>query len=317
MAGETGPVEVSRSHAMVIAGLLALACWNVLQILVSIFTTFRHYRGLYFWSMLISTLGILLHTITAFLRYFSLAPNFPMCVLICIGWYAMVTGQSVVLYSRLHLVSSYNRHYRWVLCMIAFNFCVLHIPTSILFLGINRGVHSFDRPFNVYERIQLAGFATQEIILSGLYIWEALTTLKPILDMKGAQGQRVLVNLVAVNVIAVLLDASLLTTEYTNHFDIQTTYKPVVYSIKSLLEFAVLNSLLVVVRTNPSSIEDIEQLREDELQMEPCWTDSHSKNSTGSAVGPSDCSSRRYSPQQSSVKSHGSWSLRNGPLGPG
>lgn len=323
MAGETGPVEVSRSHAMVIAGLLALACWNVLQILVSIFTTFRHFRGLYFWSMLISTLGILLHTITAFLRYFALAPNFPMCVLICIGWYAMVTGQSVVLYSRLHLVTSYDRNYRWVLCMIVFNFCVLHIPTSILFLGINRGVQSFDRPFNIYERIQLAGFAAQEIILSGLYIWEAIHTLKPILDMKGARGRRVLVNLVAVNAIAVLLDASLLTTEYTNHFDIQTTYKPVVYSIKLLLEFTVLNSLLVVIHTNSSSIEDIQQLREDELQMEPRWTGSHSKNSNASVVGPpqsAECSDRRYSsqqsPLQSPLKSHGSWSLCNGPLGP-
>ncbi|KAK9858961.1 hypothetical protein MYU51_015829 [Penicillium brevicompactum] len=310
MAGETGPVEVSRSHAMVIAGLFALACWNVLQVTVSIFTTFRHYRGLYFWSMLISTMGILLHTITAFLRYFALAPNFPMCILICIGWYAMVTGQSVVLYSRLHLVTSYDRYSRWVLCMIVFNFCALHIPTTVLFLGINRGLHSLDEPFNIYERIQLAGFAVQETILSGLYIWEATTTLRPILQMKGSRGRRVLVNLVAVNAIAVLLDASLLTTEYTNHFDIQTTYKPVVYSIKSLLEFTVLNSLLVVVRTNPSSIEDVEQLNRDELHMEMRWSDNRSDHAATPGVGQprSDNSDVRCSSRESHLKPHGSWS---------
>jgi hypothetical protein len=36
--------------AMVIAGLFALACWNVLQILVSIINTFKRRRGLYFWN---------------------------------------------------------------------------------------------------------------------------------------------------------------------------------------------------------------------------------------------------------------------------
>ena len=213
MAGETEPVEISRAIAMVIAGFFALACWNVLQIMVSIFITFRRYHGLYFWSMLISAMGILLHTISSFLRYFSLAPNFPMCVLICIGWYAMVTGQSVVLYSRLHLVTSYDRYSRWVLCMIVINFCVLHIPTTILFLGSNHGVNNFVAPFNVYERIQLAGFSIQETIISSLYIWEAMTTLRPILAMKGPRGRRVVINLILVNAIAVLLDASLLTTE--------------------------------------------------------------------------------------------------------
>lgn len=93
MAGESGPVEVSRPIAMVIAGLFALACWNVLQILVSIINTFKRRRGLYFWSMVIATLGILVHALSTFLRYFALAPNFPMCVLICISWYSMVTGQ--------------------------------------------------------------------------------------------------------------------------------------------------------------------------------------------------------------------------------
>ena len=318
MAGETGPVAVSRGHAMVISGLFAIACWNVLQITVSIFTTFRRYRGLYFWSMFISTMGILLHTITCFLRFFALAPNFPMCVLICIGWYAMVTGQSLVLYSRLHLVTSYDRYSRWVLSMIVFNFCALHIPTTVLFLGMNHEVHSFDGPFNIFERIQLAGFAIQETIISGLYIWEAMTTLRPILDMKGTRGRRVLVNLVAVNTIAVLLDASLLTTEYTNHFDIQTTYKPVVYSIKAILEFTVLNSLLVVVRTNPSDIDDAQNLYRDELHMEERWSGNHSGNvpTPGVDLQRSDQSVRPCSSNDSHLKPQGSWSSCNEQLGP-
>ena len=307
MAGETGPLNVPLAIGMVISGLLALACWNVLQILVAIFTTFRSYRGLYFWSMLISTLGILLHTITAFLRYFALAPNFPMCVLICIGWYAMVTGQSVVLYSRLHLVSCIDRYSRWVLGMIIFNFCALHIPTTVLFLGLNHGMNNFLRPFDIYERIQLAGFAIQETIISGLYIWETMTSLKPVLALKGTRGKRVITNLIAVNVIAILLDASLLTTEYTNHFDVQTTYKPVVYSIKLLLEFAVLNSLLVIIHTNPSNIDDAQKLQGDgDLHLEPRWSGNGSENVAhlGLGIDDSDHGYRQTSSRDSPLRQH-------------
>ncbi|KAJ6190255.1 hypothetical protein N7519_000276 [Penicillium mononematosum] len=306
MAGESGPVEVSRPIAMVIAGLLTLACWNVLQILVSIFNTFKRRRGLYFWSMVIATLGILVHALSTFLRYFALAPNFPMCVLICISWYSMVTGQSVVLYSRLHLVTNYDSYSRWVLGMIIFNFCALHIPTTVLFLGINLGVKSFIRPFDIYERVQLAGFAAQETIISGLYIWETMTSLRPVLAMKGRRGQKVVINLLVVNTFAVLLDAALLATEYTNHFDVQTTLKPVVYSIKLMLEFTVLNSLLLVIRTNPSAIEDVEQLHDD-LHIDTGWSGKNSNNTAVFLGDPGQSDQSDDGVQISPIRSDPSW----------
>ena len=266
MAGQTGPINVSRAMAMLIASFFALSCYNVLELTISIFTTFKCRRGLYFWTMLVATWGILLHAIAVFLRFFGLAPNFPMCVLVCLGWYAMVTGQAVVLYSRLHLVTSQTRGCRWVLYMIIINFCILHIPVTVLFLGSNLGDDRFVTPFNIYERIQLTGFAVQETIISGLYIWEALTSLKPILAMKGPAGHQVIVNLLLVNTIAVLLDASLLATEYTDNFNVQTTYKTVVYSVKLKMEFTVLNSLLDFIRANPSAIDGVNQQSQVELR---------------------------------------------------
>lgn len=309
MAGETGPVDISRALAMLMAAFFTLACWNVIEISFSILTTFHRYAGLYFWSMVIATLGILLHAISSFLRYFALAPNFPMCFLICLGWYAMVTGQSVVLYSRLHLVTTHEHYPRWILYMIVFNFCVLHIPTTILFLGANNGVTSFVGPFNIYERIQLAGFAIQETIISALYVWETTTSLRPVLALKGPRGRRVVMNVVVVNVIAVLLDASLLTTEYTNHFDVQTTYKPVVYSIKLLLEFTVLNNLLAVIRTAPSSIQDVQQVHGDSVDIGPLQSGNripldHVSDPEGSTPSPS---ARRGSSRESFLKTQEFW----------
>ncbi|PNP59905.1 hypothetical protein FNYG_14767 [Fusarium nygamai] len=199
--------------------------------------------------MLTATVGIVLHSIVVLLRYYSLGPNFPLAVLTCVGWYAMVTGQSVVLYSRLHLIIANRAKTRWILVMIVTNFCILHIPVTVLFLGSNtRNSDRFLPAFEIYERIQLAGFSIQESVISGLYIWEAAHGLQPIFAVRRATERKVIRHLIMVNILVVLLDISLLLTQYLDHFQIQTTYKPVVYSIKLKMEFVVLNRLLLLVR---------------------------------------------------------------------
>ncbi|KAN0067806.1 hypothetical protein V8E54_014053 [Elaphomyces granulatus] len=249
MAGETGPLSsVSLAIAMTIAGFFAISCYNVVEINISIFNMFKRRRGLYFWSMLVASWGIAVHAIAVFLRYFALAPDFLMCVQTIIGWYAMVTGQSVVLYSRLHLVVSDTRHIRWVLAMIITNFFILHVPVTILFLASNLDPQHYLNAFNIYERIQLVGFTLQECIISSMYIYETIHAIKPLLAVRGPEERKVIHYVIIVNVLAVLLDISLCTTEFTGHFDIQTTYKPVVYSIKLKMEFHVLNWLLAIIQ---------------------------------------------------------------------
>ncbi|RBR24239.1 uncharacterized protein FIESC28_02972 [Fusarium coffeatum] len=247
--GEVGPIEVSLAVNMIIAGLFAIAIYNCVEILISLLSRFKRHDGLYFWSMMVATLGIILHSIVVLLRYYSLGPNFLLCVLTCVGWYGMVTGQSVVLYSRLHLIVEDKSKTRWVLYMIIINFFILHVPTTILFLGANtRHSSRFIGPFNVYERIQLAGFCIQEAIISGLYIWETARGLKPIFAVRKAMERKIIRYLVIANILVILLDISLIVTQYMSHFNIQTTYKPVVYSIKLKMEFVVLNKLLLLVQ---------------------------------------------------------------------
>ncbi|KAF4974584.1 hypothetical protein FZEAL_8511 [Fusarium zealandicum] len=234
---------------MTIAGFFAVACYNSIEILISLLNRFKRHDGLYFWSMLTATLGIVLHSLVVLLRYYSLGPNFLLSVLTCIGWYGMVTGQSVVLYSRLHLIVSDKTKTRWVLVMIITNFFILHVPVTVLFLGSNtKDSARFLLAFNIYERIQLAGFFLQESIISGLYIWETARGLKPIFAFKRAIERKVIRHLIIVNILVILLDITLLLTQYLSHFQIQTTYKPVVYSIKLKMEFIVLNKLLLVVK---------------------------------------------------------------------
>ncbi|EXA28722.1 hypothetical protein FOVG_19688 [Fusarium oxysporum f. sp. pisi HDV247] len=191
MVGETGPITASLAINMTIAGFFAVACYNCVEILISLLDRFKRRDGLYFWSMLTATLGIVLHSIVVLLRYYSLGPNFPLAVLTCVGWYAMVTGQSVVLYSRLHLIIANRAKARWILVMIVTNFCILHIPVTVLFLGSNtQNSDRFLPAFEIYERIQLAGFSIQESVISGLYIWEAAHGLQPIYAIRRATERK-------------------------------------------------------------------------------------------------------------------------------
>jgi hypothetical protein len=253
-SGETGSINPPLWVSMLIAGFFGISIYNVIEIFIGIFHTFRRRSGLYFWSMLITNCGILVHTISVFLRFYSLAPALPMSVIICLGWWAMVTGSSVVLYSRLHLVVYDPRKIRLVLVMIITSFCVFHVPVTILFIGSNSADPSrFIDTFNVYERIQLVGFTIQESTISAIYIWQAHVNLRPLLKLKGSNGKYLMRHLIILFIVVFVLDVSLILSQFTNHFDIQTTYKPVVYSVKLKVEFFVLNEIVAITQVTTCS----------------------------------------------------------------
>ncbi|KAI3317504.1 hypothetical protein HD806DRAFT_550452 [Xylariaceae sp. AK1471] len=260
MPGETGPIvnTVSLPIAMVIAGFFAIAVYNSIEIYISIFRTFRRRQGLYFWSAITANTGIPLVAISALLRLFGLAPRGPMSILYALGWWIMVTGQALVLYSRLNLVMMDPRKLRWLLRMIVGVFLGVQLPTSILFV-FNNFKDNPDRrtiiAFDVIQKVQLAVFTIQESILSGLYVYEASRTLKLMKVIKGPQIQKLFHELMGLFVLVVALDISLIITQYTNHYQIQTTYKPVVYSIKLKAEAFVLNNLIALVLSSTYSSE--------------------------------------------------------------
>lgn len=56
-------------------------------------------------------------------------------VMSCVGWVFMVSGQSVVLYSRLHLLAITPRVLRLVLWMIIVNGVTIHVTGTVLTVG--------------------------------------------------------------------------------------------------------------------------------------------------------------------------------------
>ncbi|KAH6880618.1 integral membrane protein [Thelonectria olida] len=252
MAGETEPLPLSLPEAMLMASFFAIAFYNTIEIFVLIFTTFKQWRGRYFWAIITAAIGVPTHAIAFLLRYYHIAPNIAMSAFSIVGWCLMVTGQSVVLWTRLHLMVYNPRTIRLVLIMIITNACILHIPESVIFVFCNLGNPGpFLTAFNIYERIEIIVFSLQESIISGLFLYEGYHSFRPVIALRGAEGRNFLRHLVVLFLINVLLDSTLIVLEYTNNFDIETACKPFIYSIKLKVEFIILNKLLVFTRTMP------------------------------------------------------------------
>lgn len=121
----------------------------------------------------------------------------------------MVTGQSLVLYSRLGLILANPRILRAVLWMIIIDAILFHGITTIVDWGRYTGNPAYGRGYFYIEFIQMTGFCIQEFIISGLYVWKTVELLKVI----SKQGiRRVMWQLFTINVVIIILDvrASLL-----------------------------------------------------------------------------------------------------------
>lgn len=230
---------------------IGIAWYNAIELIALIFVTFRKYRGLYFWSLLVSSaFGVLPYSVGFLMKFFQLTSATWLSVtLLTVGWYTMVTGQSMVLYSRLHLLNRNPKVLRPVLCMIIVDAIILHVPTTVLTYGSNfaSSNHHFVEGYNVMEKIQMTGFCLQEFVLSGIYIYETIVLLRG----NPEHGRRkIMYQLIAINMIIILMDVALLVVEYKNIYVIETTLKGAIYSIKLKLEFAVLGQLIRLVRTH-------------------------------------------------------------------
>lgn len=231
----------------------SIALYNAIELFILLFLTFQHYRGLYFWTLLLSVvLGVIPHTIAYILEFFALAPLWLCLVISTVGFYVMVPGQSVVLYSRLHLVVQSHRILRFVLWLIIIDAVLLLVPTTVLtFSTAYVGTIPIIRGYNVMERLQLAWFCAQEFVISGIYIMETVKLLR-LMPEKDHRRTKIMYELLAINFVIILLDVALLVVEYIGYYSLQTTMKPMVYSIKLKLEFGVLGKLVSLVQTHRS-----------------------------------------------------------------
>lgn len=269
-----GGVQTTLPRAMIDGAFTAIAWYNVIELNVIIQMTFKRRKGLYFYSLLVASWGIAVYALASIMKlYQAWQNNYVSVTFITIGWYAMVTGQSLVQYSRLHLVFHDHHKIKWVLWMIIINVFLFHVPTTVMTFGVSQIqlslrctladslqtnsplVDMFSTPYSVMEKIQMTAFTTQESIISGLYVYKTRWILSHTLQK--SHSRRVMMQLIIVNALIILMDLTILGTEYANQYEIETTYKGALYSVKLKLEFAVLGQLMSLVRPDISTSDYI------------------------------------------------------------
>ena len=238
----------SSNVAIGVVVFISIALYNSLELIILIFLGFKRYRSLYFCSLLLSTtLGVVPTSIGTSFEFFNLAPLWLSLTISNLGFCFMVPGQSVVLYSRLDLLSQDYQMLRFLRYLITIDIIVLIIPSITLNFGseILLGP-SWQRGYKVMERIQLTWFSAQEMLLSGIYIQETIKMLRISREAE-IRHYRILYELLALNLVAIAMDISLIVLEYLDFYLLQIILKGTVYSIKLKLEFAVLGRLISVV----------------------------------------------------------------------
>ncbi len=255
--GIGGGTELDINTALVITSFVAIALYNVVELNFIIFATFKKKRGLYFWSFVVATWSIAPYVIGFLIKDLELSNISALYVTILVlGWSGMVTGQSVVLYSRLHLVDRNRTRLRLVLAMIIFNAIICHIPIAVMVYGSNSANPGpFILPYSIYEKVQVTVFFLQELVISGLYIAATIRIFRLDSGLHGKSSGKTLRHLIWVNVIIICLDITILGLEYAGYYDLQTAYKGLVYSVKLKLEFNILNGLIDLTKTSVSLSE--------------------------------------------------------------
>ncbi|ROV98699.1 hypothetical protein VMCG_06718 [Cytospora schulzeri] len=258
------PDERRNNHAVsmriFIISVTLLSVYNAIELAVLCFLTFKHYRGLYFYSLLISGLAIIPYSLGFLLDLLDVTTGdtrWLAVTLITVGWWPMVTGQALVLWSRLHLLlvgARGDQIIRRTLAMIIIDVIIFHLPTTVFTYGTNGNIDTevFARGYNIMEKIQMTGFFCQEVVLSSIYIVETFKILRTSLQ---PDTRTTMKQLVAVNAVIILMDLGLLGMEAASLYILETMLKGVVYGIKLKLEFAILGKLVRFVGGGRPSID--------------------------------------------------------------
>lgn len=247
------------STLAIATAFFAAACYSSLETLIQIFQTFKDFRGLYFWSMQVATWGIITYVIFSMISIFDLMPIIISRVFTWIAYFCMNIAPLFVLYSRLHFVIQESRRIRWILFVIFATAIPLFTATMVFSMGSYRQKPGYLHSLSICLRVQVTCFSVTEIFISGLYVWAAFSSLKPIVAIKGKPGKKLLIHLVVVYVVLIVLLAIVLILNYAYFYYVALGFTPFVYSVKLRIEFAIITRLVVLVTSSPCTPQQLPQ----------------------------------------------------------
>jgi hypothetical protein len=230
-----------------IASFSALAYWMSIELFVLVYITFKRHNSVYFRSIFITIIGVILQTTGYILTKFEnhVAVTFVL-IISKLGWVLNVTGFSIVLWSRLHLVVNDSRILSGVLVMILLDGIIFHTITIVFEVGLTEDRKTYYTLAMVMERVQQTVFAAQETIISFIYIWQTVRFLRNGFPVR---TRKVVGSLLFVQIVVISLDIILTVLNNSNKMALKRMIHPFFYAIKLKLEFIVLNQLQSLVKS--------------------------------------------------------------------
>jgi hypothetical protein len=193
-----------NADSVIVTLSVGLALFNSLEMILLISTTFKRWKGLYFWSLSICNLGVILYVLGFMMGYFSLGPLPLSRTINDVGWILMIAFQSLVLYSRLGLILDNDKILNGVKWMII-TITVFILPTVVV---LDFGTTFTDNPafpqaYFYIEHIQMTAITLQELIISGLYVWKTIDFLK---ILERSKTRSLIWQLFTLNVLIISMD---------------------------------------------------------------------------------------------------------------
>ncbi|EXJ62516.1 hypothetical protein A1O7_02954 [Cladophialophora yegresii CBS 114405] len=236
------------ADSVIVTLSVALALYNALEMVLLVVSTFKRWKGLYFWSLCVCNFGVFCYATGILLTYFDLGVLWLGKTILDIGWVSMIACQSLVLYSRLNLVLDnvlILRAVKWMIITISAT--ILPLVVVLDFGSTYSGRPAFFEGYYYIEQIQLIVISLQELAISGLYLWKAISFLNII---SKAQTRRVIWQLFAINVIIISMDVVIVALQFLHYQLYQESLKGFFYSVKLKLELNILSKLVDLVNGN-------------------------------------------------------------------
>jgi hypothetical protein len=234
----------------------SIAIYSTLPLTIRLLTTLKRRRGLYFWSVLLTSWGLCIRQIGILTSFLARGCPWVLRLLLAqVGWVMMVSGFSLVLYSRLSIIVADRRVRMGVLGMIIVNGLVWHTAMTTIatgkakerYAGDKANLPGWEHVDYYFERTQIVVFSSQETVISGLYIWAAWKYLKSGFTHKGKK-RGIMMALVMVQVTIIAVDVAIIVIDFLGYLQLKLFINSFVYAVKLELEMVVLNQLVELSR---------------------------------------------------------------------
>ena len=234
--------------------LMGITFYLLIEVNITIQRFFKKRGGLYYWSLLVASFGTCIHTISFIIQWWVPGAPWILCAALGqFGWSFMVTAQSLVLYSRLHLVIRNHTIIRGCLLMIIVTSIAVEIPnwvTSWFAYDTDYSVTKLWTPRDdIMLRISQLVLFLQESCLSILYIWGVVKALTP---NDRINVNRIKWDLIAISSFIIATDLANVILTYTSEHFAKEPIQNFSYAFKLRVEFAVLNQLMSVTSQSRS-----------------------------------------------------------------